>query len=254
MNFTYRKINFHTLKNYGLIGYPLSHSFSERYFAEKFYTLGIDAKYRNYELHDLDALPEIIQLHQLNGFNVTIPYKEKVLHYLDLIDETAKKIGAVNCVKVDQGKLKGYNTDIIGFEKSLHAFIDSKEMKALVFGNGGSSKAVKYVLQKLKIPFQSVSRNEIKGSITYSDLTESIFKDYHLLINTTPVGMFPHTQDMLPLPYHFIDENYFAFDLIYNPEKTAFLRRCEDEGAQIKNGYEMLVLQAEAAFSIFSSE
>ncbi len=241
------------MKHFGLIGCPLSHSFSERYFAEKFYTSSIDATYRNFELYDLDALADIIQLHHLDGFNVTIPYKEKVIPYLNELDEAAKEIGAVNCVKVQQEKLIGYNTDIIGFEKSLRGFIDSLEIKALVFGSGGASKAIRYVLNKMQIPFLMVSRNDILDSITYADLTEAILSEYTLLVNTTPVGMFPDVLKKIPLPYHLINESHYAFDLIYNPEKTAFLKRCEEQGAQIRNGFEMLTIQADESYRIFTS-
>jgi len=240
------------LKHYGLIGCPLSHSFSERYFAEKFHSLSIQADYRNFELYDLDALPDIIQLHHLDGFNVTIPYKEKIIPYLDSLDDTASKTGAVNCVKVHLGKLKGYNTDIIGFEKSLLELIDGAEVKALVFGSGGASKAVQYVLSKCHIPYLLVSRNDLLDAITYADLRKEVLDEYALLINTTPVGMFPDIQEKLPLPYHLINASHYAFDLIYNPGKTAFLKRCEVAGAKIKNGYDMLKIQAEASFEIFN--
>ena len=214
---------------------------------------GIPATYQNFELYDLAALPDVIAMHQLDGFNVTIPYKEKVIEFLDEIDVTAQKTGAVNCVRVREGKLKGYNTDIIGFEQSLLSFIDSKQVKALVFGSGGASKAVRYVLSKLQIDFLMVSRNDIKDAIMYADLTESILKEYHLLIHTTPVGTFPDVQSKLPLPYHLINERHYAYDLIYNPSKTAFLKSCEQQGARIKNGYEMLTIQAEESFNIFTS-
>ncbi len=214
---------------------------------------GIPATYQNFELYDLAALPDVIAMHQLDGFNVTIPYKEKVIEFLDEIDVTAQKTGAVNCVRVREGKLKGYNTDIIGFEQSLLSFIDSKQVKALVFGSGGASKAVRYVLSKLQIDFLMVSRNDIKDAIMYADLTESILKEYHLLIHTTPVGTFPDVQSKLPLPYHLINERHYAYDLIYNPAKTAFLKSCEQQGARIKNGYEMLTIQAEESFNIFTS-
>jgi len=215
-------------------------------------TSGIQATYQNFELYDLAALPDIIAMHQLDGFNVTIPYKEKVIAFLDEMDITAQQTGAVNCVRVQNGKCKGYNTDIIGFEQSLLSFINKKRINALVFGNGGASKAVRYVLDHLQINYLIVSRNDIKDAIMYADLTPSILADYPLLINTTPVGTYPSIQDKLPLPYHLINEDHYAYDLIYNPEKTAFLLNCEQQGAQIKNGFDMLTIQAEASYKIFT--
>jgi shikimate dehydrogenase len=240
------------MQHYGLIGYPLSHSFSEAYFTSRFASEGIDADYKNIELHDLEALQELITLYQLDGFNVTIPYKEKIRKYLHEIDAEATQIGAVNCVKVSDGKCYGYNTDHIGFEKSLHKWlIHDKQMKALVFGTGGASLAVAYVLRKKQIPYVVVSRNEVKDGITYGDLNEAVLNEHHLLINTTPMGMYPDNQARLPIPYHLIGQSHFAYDLIYNPEKTSFLLACEQQGASIKNGYDMLIEQAEASFNIF---
>lgn len=240
------------MQHYGLIGYPLSHSFSEAYFSSKFASEGVDADYRNFELHDLEVLPELISLYKLDGFNVTIPYKEKVRKYLHHIDPEASRIGAVNCVKVVDGKCYGFNTDHIGFEKSLNKWLsDDDTLKALIFGTGGASLAVAYVLKKKRIPFLLVSRNELKDGITYSDLDEQVMREHRLLINTTPVGTFPDIHAKIPIPYHLIGKDHFACDLIYNPEKTAFLIACEQGGATIKNGHDMLIEQAEASYAIF---
>lgn len=188
-----------------------------------------------------------------DGLNVTIPYKEKIIPYLHEIDPIAQQVGAVNCITIRKGRLKGYNTDVIGFEESLLKHLSLRHKKALIFGAGGASLAVRYVLQKHHVPFLHVSRNEINEGITYGDLTEALFNDYTILINTTPVGMYPDVNDLLPIPYGFVSDKHFAFDMIYNPEKTKFLTFCEKEGAQILNGYEMLIIQAEASYSIFTN-
>lgn len=250
--FTWTRTKPRVNKHYGLVGYPLSHSFSEAYFNQKFAAQGIPASYRNFELHDLDALREIVAYYKLDGFNVTIPFKEKIIPLLDELDEEAARVGAVNCVVVNNGRLKGYNTDITGFERSLLSFIPSTNMKALVFGSGGASRAVCYVFQKLNMPYQLVTRNELLNSITYADLNQTIFDQYHLLINTTPVGMFPDVNEKLPIPYLMLHHDHYAFDLVYNPEKTAFLAACENQGAHIKNGHDMLVIQAEESYRIFT--
>lgn len=239
-------------RHYGLVGYPLSHSFSEAYFNQKFAAEDIPASYRNFELHDLDALQEIVQHYQLDGFNVTIPYKEKIIPLLDELDEEAKQVGAVNCVVVTQGRMKGYNTDITGFQRSLMNFIPSTEMKALVFGSGGASRAVRYVLEQMGIPCQVVTRNEVLNSITYADLNHKWMQDHNLLINTTPVGMYPDVNEKLPIPYHMVHAGHYAYDLVYNPGKTAFLSACEKQGAHIKNGHEMLIIQAEESYRLFT--
>ncbi|MBP6624291.1 MAG: shikimate dehydrogenase [Chitinophagaceae bacterium] len=241
------------MKKFGLIGYPLGHSFSKSYFEEKFAEQHIEASYDNFPLKELNEIPALIQLNQIQGFNVTIPYKEKIIQYLDEIDEVAKLIGAVNCVQIKEGRLIGYNTDVIGFELSLMKIMQ-QPIQALVFGTGGSAQAVKFVLRKHQIPFQSVSRNEAKDCITYADLDENVMKQYHLLINTTPVGMYPHIDQVLPLPYQFISKKHIAFDLIYNPPKTKFLTFCEAEGAHIKNGLEMLYYQADESWRIFMNQ
>lgn len=240
------------MKHYGLIGYPLSHSYSEKYFSEKFKQLHIDADYKNFEIESLDDLKTIVKENNLSGFNVTIPYKEKIIPLLDKVTEDAKEVGAVNCVHVFQNKWIGYNTDILGFQESLLNFIPNTNMKALIFGTGGAAKAVSYVLEKLNIPFLLVSRNEIQDAITYADINETLLNEHKLLINTTPVGMYPDTHNFLPIPFHLFSKKHFAYDVIYNPEQTLFLKACESAGGQIKNGLQMLHLQAEAAYTIFN--
>lgn len=241
------------MKKYGLIGFPLSHSFSQKYFTHKFENEGIDATYENFPILELNKIKKLIFENKLDGINVTIPHKESILEYLDEINIDAKKVGAVNCVKIINGKLIGYNTDILGFEKSFIPFIapNKKHNKALIFGTGGANKAVVYVLKKHQIPFLQVSRNDILGGITYADIDEQIMQEYSILINTTPVGTFPKIEDVLPLPFHFITKNHFVFDLVYNPDKTKLLSIAENEDANIKNGLEMLEIQAEEAWKIF---
>jgi shikimate dehydrogenase len=240
------------LKHYGLIGYPLSHSFSETYFHEKFEREQILATYQNFAIPTLDELHNLVVTHSLNGFNVTIPHKQKIIPLLDSIDPIAAQIGAVNCVCVCNGKLVGFNTDYIGFEESLLPLV-KLPIKAMVFGTGGASQAITYVLQKHQIPFLRVSRNEIEHGITYADLNEQYLNDYHLLINCTPVGMYPMMDEVLPIPYQWINAFHVAYDLIYNPAKTPFLQFCEAKGATIQNGLHMLEIQAEEAYKLFTA-
>lgn len=237
---------------FGLIGFPLTHSFSAGYFSEKFEKENKDACYKNYSIEHLSTLKRLIEENNISGLNVTIPYKEKIIPLLDNIDHEAEQIGAVNCVKVSKHGLIGYNTDITGFEKSfLDILPPGKTFKALIFGSGGSGKMVQYSLKRNNIPFLTVSRNEIAGGITYQDLDEKIMQEYKLLINTTPVGMYPHTEQRIPIPYHYINEGHMAFDLIYNPAKTQFLLFCEKQHALVKNGLDMLYIQAEESYKIF---
>jgi shikimate dehydrogenase len=244
------------MKKFGLIGYPLEHSFSKFYFTEKFKKEGIQATYENFSLTNIDNLKTILSQNKVDGFNVTIPYKESIIHLLDDIDSEAKIVGAVNCVKISNNQLIGYNTDIIGFEKSFLSFISAIQTpkKALVFGTGGANKAVVHILKKHQIPFLQVSRNEILNGITYSDIDEKTMQEYSILINTTPVGMYPKIEEVLPIPYHLITDKHFVFDLVYNPEKSKLLSIAENQGAQIKNGLEMLHIQAEEAWKIFEEQ
>lgn len=248
-------------RQFTLIGYPLSHSFSEKYFTEKFKRENIsDHEYFLSPLAQIEDFPKLLAAHpHLVGINVTIPYKEKVIPFLDEISAEAKAVGAVNTIKIKDGKLKGFNTDVYGFEKSLVDFLTQKEKKisvenALVLGTGGAAKAVVYILKKLGIEPILVSRKKGKGDLTYADLDTIIFAECRLIVNTTPLGMLPDLESCPDLPYHRINTKYHLYDLVYNPEKTVFLRRGESQGAAIKNGLEMLHLQAEKAWEIWNED
>ncbi|MCW3126811.1 MAG: Shikimate dehydrogenase substrate binding domain protein [Bacteroidetes bacterium] len=242
------------MKNYGLIGFPLTHSFSVSYFAEKFAKEGItDAVYKNYPIESIEELPDLIRKENLSGFNITIPYKEAAIEYLDSIDPIAEAIDAVNCVKITDGKLTGYNTDVFGFRESLKNLIGDKKPKALVLGTGGSSKAVSHALTELNIPFTFVSRRKKAEWYTYNDLTESVLATHHLIINTTPLGMFPNTEESALIPYQYLTADHSLYDLIYNPTETQFLKKGREHNAQIKNGLEMLHIQAERNWEIWNS-
>lgn len=245
------------MKLYGLIGYPLGHSFSKQYFTEKFYREQIkDCRFELFELSDIRELHLLIKNETaLKGLAVTIPYKESVIPFLDIIDKDAALIGAVNCISISSGKLTGYNTDHIGFEMSLKPLLQSHHTKALVLGSGGSSKAVQFVLQKLEIEYLVVTRNKqpAPGMIRYESVTEQVMNDHTLIINCTPVGMFPHEKEEPAIPYRYLRPANLLFDLIYKPSTTQFLLKGQEQGAVIKNGYEMLVLQAEENWKIWNS-
>ncbi|HYD20482.1 MAG TPA: shikimate dehydrogenase [Flavipsychrobacter sp.] len=237
---------------YGIIGYPLEHSFSPAWFAEKFAREGIAANYKAYPLEHIEVIDDLLENYPLKGLNVTIPYKKSVIEHLDEMDAAAAEIGAVNCVDIRNKERKGYNTDVIGFEKSLLPLLKSHHTKALVLGTGGSSRAVNYVLDKLCIARTSVSRYDYENSITYADLTAEIVDVHKLIINTTPLGMWPNIDEAPAIPYGALGSEHILYDLIYNPEETKFLRLGKEQGATIKNGYEMLVLQAEASWQIWN--
>ena len=240
---------------YGIIGYPLSHSFSPAWFKKKFAGMDIDATYEAFPITDISELPELLRKNpDIAGLNVTLPYKELVMPFLREIDEVAASIGAANCLAIKNGFIKGYNTDAEGFEKSLVPLLTPKHTKALVLGTGGASRAVVYVLRQLGIPFRSVSGSEAPGSLSYPQLTADIISEHKLLINTTPVGMYPDITAKLPVPFDGIGQEHLLYDLIYNPEETTFLAEGRQRGAAIKNGFEMLVLQAEASWSIWSRQ
>lgn len=240
-----------TKHKFGLIGYPLSHTFSPTYFAKKFEDLSMDNyEYAAYELADVSELADLLTK-GLRGINVTIPYKEQVQPFLDGIDEEAQKIGAVNTIKITNGNIVGYNTDVYGFKMSLLAMLNGKKIrKALVLGSGGAAKAVKYALEDLGILYSTVSRKKIY--LNYSDLSKEIIEDHQLIVNTTPLGMSPNVNNCPDLPYHHLNEQHFLYDLVYNPEKTLFLKKGSANGASIKNGYDMLVLQAEKSWEIWN--
>lgn len=262
------------MKKFGLIGYPLGHSFSEKYFTEKFENLRLENhSYKAFPIENLSDFPELLKNNpELCGMNVTIPHKIGVLFYLDEVDEVAREIDAVNCIKITptnpvtsifsgelctidkkQFHLKGYNTDVYGFEESLKPLLEPHHKKALILGNGGAARAVKYVLEKLKIEYKFVSRKPKGGMLGYQNLTERIINEYKVIINTSPVGTFPNIEEAPELPYQFITNKHLLYDLIYNPAETAFLTKGREKGAKIKNGYEMLELQAEKSWEIWNS-
>lgn len=243
------------MKRYGLIGYPLGHSYSATYFARKFEREGIaDCRYDLYELPSLDKLQELLTAEpELRGFNVTIPYKQQIIPLLDDLSPEARAIGAVNCVRREGTKLVGYNTDVLGFRSSLEEFLGAAEIdRALVLGTGGAAQAVQYALAQMELPFDLVSRNPQQGNYTYDDLTEEVIASHHLIINTSPVGMYPKIEEAPSIPYAFVTPSHYLFDLIYNPEQTQFLRYGEQRQAHTCNGLQMLFRQAEGAWAIWN--
>lgn len=242
------------MKTYGLIGYPLGHSFSARYFADRFATEGRnDCRYLNFPLESIEQLPGLLEQEKdLQGFNVTIPYKQAVFPYLTSLSDEAREIGAVNCVKITPDGLKGFNTDAYGFSRSLQTMIGSQRPDALILGTGGASKAVMYVLGQLGISFQRVSRHAGADRICYADLNPDLIRQYRLIINTTPLGTFPKVDESPALPYDAIGPEHFLFDLVYNPAVTEFLRRGAEHGARVQNGYDMLIGQAEMSWDIWN--
>lgn len=245
------------MDKYGLIGYPLGHSFSISYFNQKFADEGINAKYENYEIASIDELTEILDTTpELRGLNVTIPYKEKVIPFLDSISPEARAIGAVNVIRVTHEKnktiLKGFNSDVIGFTQSIEPMIDKKwHKKALILGTGGASKAICYGLKSLGIEPVFVSRYERPETIQYETITPEVIKEYNVIVNCTPVGMYPHTDECPKLPYEAMDSHTILYDLIYNPDQTLFMRKGAAYGAEVKNGLEMLLLQAFASWEFW---
>lgn len=239
---------------FGLVGRNISYSFSKGYFAQKFLDLHLDGySYENFDLHQIDDFTQLIQkTKNLKGINVTIPYKEAILPFLDELDPKAKKIGAVNTIKISKNGLKGYNTDIYGFKRSLKPFLKEHHKKALILGTGGASKAVAHVFTELGIPYMFVSRNPRDGEFSYHDLTETVMGNYGIIVNATPLGTYPAIEMKPEIPYQWITKDHLLFDLIYNPEKTAFLAAGEKQGAVICNGLEMLRLQAEKAWEIWN--
>ncbi len=238
---------------YGLIGFPLTHSFSPAYFKMKFAAQHLDAVYELFPIKAIREFPELLKNNpDLAGLNVTTPYKEAIIRYIDDLDKVAEEIGAVNCLAFNDGKLKGYNTDAVAFEKSLNPLLKSQHTQALILGTGGSSKAVAYTLTQLGIPYRKVSRDKTDEVFTYAELSNEIIAHYKLIINTTPVGMYPNVDDVPPISFRSIGENHLVYDLIYNPEETKFLSLAKARGAVVKNGFEMLQLQAEASWEIWN--
>ncbi len=243
------------MRRFGLIGYPLTHSFSKQYFTEKFVKEGLtDCAYETFAIESIEMFPTILTDYpDLAGLNVTIPYKEQVLSYITSLSDEVKEIGATNTIKISGNQLVAYNTDIVGFEQSFEPLLQSWHKKALVLGTGGAAKAVQFVLKKLKIPFLTVSRKQGgTGIVSYQSLTKETIEDYTVIINCTPSGMYPKEDTFPPLPYQFLTGKHYLYDLVYKPAKTQFLQKGEAAGASIKNGYDMLILQAEASWKIWN--
>jgi shikimate dehydrogenase len=244
------------MRRYGLIGYPLTHSFSKKYFAEKFQREGItEAAYELYALKQISELPQLIDsTPDLEGLNVTIPYKQSVFQYIHSRDNLPTGLDACNCIKIRNGKTYAFNTDVVGFEKSFAAARKPHHKRALILGNGGATAAVAFVLKKLDISFQIVSRMiHDESTLTYDDLNETLIKSHNVIINTTPLGMYPSIESCPPIPYQHLTSQHYLFDLVYNPEKTLFLKKGEEQGASIKNGLEMLIIQAEESWKIWTA-
>jgi shikimate dehydrogenase len=240
---------------YGIIGYPLLQTFSPGYFNKKFEEEGIHDTYQKFPLDRIDDLRHVLKSHpDLKGLNVTIPYKQAVIALLDELDDTAQQIGAVNTISIKNGKLKGYNTDTIGFINSLKPLLKPQHNKALILGTGGASKAVAYALKNLGISYRFVSRNKEEGQFIYEDLNDEIIKEHKLIINTTPLGMVPQEEECPGIPYEALTAEHLLYDLIYHPEETVFLQKGKAKGTQIKNGYDMLIGQAEAAWEIWQRD
>jgi len=247
------------MRLFGLIGYPLSHSFSASYFARKFAEENIvDSDYQLFPITDISGLSNLLTSKtELLGFNVTIPYKIAVLPYLDQLSTEARAVGAVNCVKIERDgpdvKLTGYNTDIFGFRESLLPYLKPHHTKALVLGTGGAAKAVCFTLQQLGITFTMVSRNaDVKGILSYRQLTQNIISEHLLIINTSPAGMYPHTDTCPEIPYRYLTPRHVLYDLVYNPTETLFMQQGQKAGAEVSNGLRMLELQAEKSWEIWN--
>ena len=242
------------MRTYGLIGFPLSHSFSQKYFSDKFKKENItDCEFKNFSLESIDQLSQLLeQTPTLCGLSVTIPHKKSVMRLLNDMDPTAKKIGAVNCIRIQNKKLTGYNTDVHGFEQSLKPLLNKHHKQALILGTGGASNAIAFCLNNLNIPYRFVSRKNA-SSLPYSSLSKKIITESNLIVNTTPLGTFPNINDCPAIPYQYLTPQHLLYDLTYNPEETLFLKKGKEKGTAIKNGYEMLCLQAEKAWDIWNN-
>ncbi|GAA4270842.1 shikimate dehydrogenase [Aquimarina gracilis] len=238
---------------YGLLGRNIGYSFSKGYFTEKFEKESLNCEYNNFDLIDISELKEIIENPSVKGLNVTIPYKEEVVSYLDKLDPIAKEIGAVNVIKFEKNqKLTGYNSDYYGFTESLTPLLNPKIKKALILGTGGASKAIAFALDRLDISHTFVSRNPDFNELSYKDLDEDIIKSYKLIVNCTPLGTHPNVDDCPDIPYEHITENHVLYDLIYNPAQTSFMKKGLQQGAKASNGLQMLILQAEKSWEIWN--
>lgn len=240
------------MRKFGLIGYPLSHSFSKKYFTEKFQQLAIEAVYENYPIPTIEGLKAVLAVPQLEGLNVTIPYKEAVIPFLGHSSEVVRAIGACNCIAIKNGKLFGHNTDVIGFDETFSPLLRPHHTKALVLGTGGAAKAVHFILQQKNIEFLKVSRTAKQGQLCYHELTKEIMSSHTIIINTTPLGMYPNINDCPPIPYQWIGENHYLYDLVYNPAISTFLANGIAQGAVIENGAKMLEIQAEESWKIWN--
>ena len=247
------------MDKYGLIGYPLGHSFSVGYHNQRFADEGINAKYVNFEIPTIDQLIEVLsQNPELKGLNVTIPYKERVMPFLDYVSPEARSIGAVNVIRVVHNgqnvELRGYNSDVIGFTQSIEPMLEKHHTKALILGTGGASKAVAYGLRSLGLETVFVSRYERPCTIQYKSITPDVVQEYNVIVNCTPVGMYPKTNECPLLPYEALTERNILYDLIYNPDETLFMKKGIERGAQVKNGLEMLLLQAFASWEFWNGK
>lgn len=241
------------MDKYGIIGYPLGHSFSRAFFTEKFQREHIDAEYVNFEIPSADMLPGIVQTNpNLCGLNVTLPHKEAVIPMLDELSDEAKEIGAVNVIRVRDGRLKGFNSDIIGFMDSIRPLLKPWHQHALVLGTGGASRAIRVGLQRLGIEWTYVSRTPAPDRLTYVDLTPELMEHYQVIVNCSPVGMFPRVDACPDIPYQLLTGRHLLYDLVYNPQETLFLKRGAERGAAVKNGLEMLHLQALASWRFWN--
>lgn len=244
------------MRRFGLIGFPLSHSFSPAYFSKKFNSEGyVDCLYEAFPIKSVEELTSLLADNpDLEGLNVTIPYKKDVLPFLHHRTKEVKQMGACNCIRIQNKMLTGYNTDVIGFEKSLVPNLTNAHSKALILGTGGSAAAVEFVLRKLKIDFLFVSRNAQQGSsnVTYKEVSSSILNEYKLIINTTPLGMYPYIEECPDIPYEYLTKSHYLYDLVYNPEQTLFLKKGAEKGAITKNGSDMLIIQAEESWKIWN--
>ena len=242
------------MDKYGIIGFPLGHSFSRGFFTEKFAREGIDAQYLNFEIPDVAMLGDILRENpELKGLNVTLPYKQAVIPLLDELSDEAQEIGAVNVIRVRDGKLKGFNSDIIGFTESIRPLLQPHHTKALILGTGGASRAIRVGLSRLGIEWTYVTRSPREKMLAYSDLTPEVMKEYSVIVNCSPVGMFPKVDEAPAIPYELLTPKHLLFDLVYNPEDTLFMKKGREQGATVKNGLEMLHLQAIASWEFWNS-
>lgn len=241
------------MDKYGIIGNPLGHSFSKGFFTEKFAKEGIDAQYLNFQIPEIGKLTDVLKENpELRGINVTLPYKTEVIPFLDELSDEAREIGAVNVVQIRNGHLKGFNSDIIGFTRSIQPLLKPHHKKALILGTGGASRAIRVGLTRLGLEWKYVSRTPREGMITYNDITAETLKEYEVIVNCSPVGMFPKVDECPAIPYEFLTEDNLLYDLVYNPEDTLFLKRGREQGARGKNGLEMLHLQAIASWEFWN--